>query len=252
MKARLAFVAVTAFVFFGHVEPGASGEDLLKPSEPASLDTVEALCIERCRGHDTLTGRMRLQKQFTAPQGEVTSEAIGEYEHQRKGEKLMFRVELKMTVTTRAGGKESSAVQRILTLSDGQFSYTIAEMNGAIVSATKAISLPSQSVLADVHFFKTLRDSYTLRVMPDEKVDGHDVWVIEARPRKQAPGGPAKTLHYLIKESGIRLRSTDHDASGARIQFTGLSDIKLDEPIDPKRFIFTVPKGVKVVDVTGA
>lgn len=224
--------------------------DVLKPTE--TLESVEARCIQRCRGHDTLTARMRLHKEMNSPQGEVTIEAIGEYQHQRKGEKLMFRVELKNTVVTRSGGRESKVEQTVVTISDGQFSYNLAEMGGQVINATKTLSQPAQTMLADENFFKTLRTHYELRLLPEEKIDGQEVWVIEARPRRPAPGGPAKTVHYLLKEGGIRLRSTDHDASGRRIQLTGLSEIKFDEQIDPRRFIFTVPKDIKVMDLTGS
>lgn len=224
--------------------------EVLKPTE--TLESVEAQCARRCREHASLTARLRLNKEINSPQGEVTIEAIGEYQHQRKGEKLMFRVELKNTVVTRSGGRESKVEQKVLTISDGQFSYNMAEMGGQVINATKSLSQPAQTMLADENFFKTLRTHYELRLMPEEQIDGQEVWVIEARPRRPAPGGPAKTMHYLLKEGGIRLRSTDHDASGRRIQLTGLSEIKFDEKIDPRRFIFTVPKDIKIMDLTGS
>lgn len=253
MKPSLNIAVAATCTLLGLASLSASDKEPLPATPPPdSLVTIERLAVERCRGHNSLTGRMRLHKEFTAPQGEVTTEAIGEYLHERQGEKIMFRVDLKNVVTTRAGGREAKVEQQILTISDGMFSYTLAETDGKIVSASKSVAQPAQTVLADVNFFQTLRAKFALKVMPDEKIDGHDVWVIEARPHAPVPGAAARSLHYILKDSGIRLRSTDHDATGRRIQFAGLSDLKFDEPIDPKRFIFTAPKGVQIVDMTGS
>ena len=53
-------------------------------------------------------------------------------------------------------------------------------------------------------FFDALfRENY-VRLLPDDKVDGHEVWVIESTPKQMIGGQPVKTVHYILKDCGLQ------------------------------------------------
>ncbi len=214
-----------------------------------SFDQVKSASSQHCREIHSLTGKIRIDTESSTQQLTVHSEALGSYEHLvRKDGKLLFRVDLQNKVTQSANGRSASIDQSVSTISDGHFSYTLTTQPGQPATALRNLPKPSQTVLGDEAFFDGLSRGYHVRVLPDEKIDGKDVWVLEARPK--APGRVAKTIHYIQKDHGIRVRSTGHDATGKRVQLTELSDIKIDPPLKQDRFVFKAPAGVKIVDMT--
>lgn len=241
MTCALPFV----LLLFGIAQP--------QPSTPAvaSFDTVKSASSQHCQQFHTLTGKIRIDTVSSTQQVSIHTEALGSYEHLvRKDGKLLFRVDLHNKVTQSANGRSAAVEQSVSTISDGHFAYTLTTQPGQPATALRNLPKPSQTVLADEAFFDGLSRGYHVRVLPDEKIDGKEVWVLEARPKAPAPGRAAKTIHYIQKVSGIRIRSTGHDATGKRVQLTELSDIKIDPPLKQDRFVFKAPAGVKIVDLT--
>ncbi|RIK68792.1 MAG: hypothetical protein DCC65_01280 [Planctomycetota bacterium] len=222
-----------------------------QPEGRESLGAIRAECLSKASAHSTVAAKIRLNTEVISGQVSVVSEANGTYEHQRKGAKLLFRVEMKNQIRTKAGKRVVDDEQAVLTIGDGVHAYTLTHQKGKEPSAVKSMPVASQTLLADEPFFEVLASNFEVRVLPDEKIDAQDVWVLETRPRTPKPGQAAKTLHYIRKDCALRVRSTGHDATGRRIQFSGLSEVKLDPEIDPRRFIFEAPDGVKVMDLTG-
>lgn len=182
----------------------------------------------------------------------METEGKGTYEELREGEKIMFRSELTNEIKAEIHGRRNQGTQKVLTISDGRFGYVLTLGPGDRKQAVKTLApKASQALLADGAFFERLRTKYQATVLQDEEVDGKEVWVVEARPTAPGPGEPAKITHYILKDCAIRVRTTGHDAQGRRVQFTGLSEIKLNAEIDLRRFIFEVPRGVEMIDMTG-
>jgi outer membrane lipoprotein-sorting protein len=180
----------------------------------------------------------------------IQAHANGAYEHLRRKGRLMFRVDLKNTVTQIVRDQKSFGEQSVQTISDGKYAYTLSTSAGQPPSATRATPKPGQTVLADEAFFDSLERDFVLKVLPEETINSIPVWVLEAVPRPRSSGKVAKAVYYLTKDSGIRIRSTNHDRAGKRIQLTELTDIKLDPPLNPDRFVFKAPPGVPVVDLS--
>lgn len=216
-----------------------------------TVESIERQAIAACENHKTLSAKMRLTADLTMGAAEIRTESNGTYEHQRQGENVVFRAELKNVVTSKARGQERKVEQTVVTISDGEASYTLTIQPGIKPTATKGAPKPGQTVLADRHFFNSLKKQYDIRVLPDDEVEGKPAWALEATPRQPAPNQPAKSIYYIHKDSGIRVKNTGHDKTGRRIQLTALTDLKLDAPIDSKRFMLDIPDGVTIVDTTG-
>jgi outer membrane lipoprotein-sorting protein len=53
----------------------------------------------------------------------------------------------------------------------------------------------------------------------------------------------------VAKDSGIQVRSILMDADGDPVLTTNYSDITVNPELDPKRFDYTPPPGVEVIDM---
>ncbi len=232
---------------------GASCLLLLVTCQGASagdtLQAIEAACVQRIAERPSLTAKIRMQTVRLTGAEVIISDSNGTYEHLLKGDQLLFRVEMKNEVTTRSRGREVRAVQQLLTVCDGRFAFTLTQQ-GTSKSVVKNLMQPGQSTLADKPFFEGLRRGFEVKVLPDAKLGDEDAWVIEAIPRQLGPGQPAKMVHYILKSSGIRSKSTGHDQMGRRIQLTQLTELSFEATADAKRFRFELPKGVEVLDLT--
>jgi outer membrane lipoprotein-sorting protein len=200
------------------------------------------------RKHVSVEAKLLLQVELGNPSQPVTNIGQGTYEQLNVGDVIKFRMDLKNKVVTETNNKTIEIGQSsISVVSNGQSVFTLTEKMGE-KTAVKNLSRPNQSFAASQFFFDSLFRENFVQLLPDEKVDGKEVWVIESRPKMG--GQPAKTIHYILKDCGLRVKTTGHDPSGARIQHSLLTEIKLDQPPKPARFVFKAPPGVSVVDLS--
>ena len=89
-----------------------------------------------------------------------------------------------------------------------------------------------------------------MKVLPDEKVDGKDTFVIEAVPKGLARQPVTKMKYYLEKENGTVVKLLGYDRAGSEIMSIVYSNIKINPEIDVSRFVFQAPEGVQVMDMT--
>lgn len=216
-----------------------------------SIPSIEAQAIAAAEKVDAVSAKMRINTLVKMGDADIESESNGTYEHQRHGNRIVFRIDLNNVVTSRHQGQTRKAEQTVLTISDGSACYVITTQVGRKPTVTKSIAQPGQNIVADENFFTSLKKSYDLRVLPDQNIEGKKAWVIEATPKAASDDQPAKTIHYIQKESGLRVKSTGHDKTGRRIQLTALSQINLKPDIKPDRFLVELPDDVTIVDMTG-
>lgn len=172
----------------------------------------------------------------------------GTIEWMRKGDKFLYRNDNKGMMTQNMSGQENKMESNATMISDGDFMYTLTEQMGQ-KHAFKAPVDPNISGDAKV-MFAALREDSNLKVLPDEKVDGADAYVIEAMP-KEAQGSPmSKTLFYFRKDNGMMVKNEAFDDKGKKIFTTTTTDIKMNTEIPAERFVFKAPAGVEVTDLT--
>lgn len=93
---------------------------------------------------------------------------------------------------------------------------------------------------------------YTLKLLPDETVDGKPCYVIEMTPASPAMRATmGRMVSYYVKKTGLSIKGVSYDTKGKVSSTTITTDVKVDEKIDPSQFVFKAPAGVTVQDMTG-
>lgn len=175
------------------------------------------------------------------------SEMTATIEWARKGDKSLYRSEMKGTMVQKVGDQEMKNESNTMIVSDGDFLYSVAETMGQkMAMKLKADPLATG---APKEMLASLKQDSDVKVLPSAKVDGRDCFVLEATP-KQAAGPIVKTTFYFCKQTGIAVKTVSADKSGKAVMTNTLSDIKVNTEIDPKRFVFEAPAGVTVQDLT--
>lgn len=177
------------------------------------------------------------------------SEFRGTTELVLKGEKAFSRTEMNQTTVTTEDGKTTTEKTHSLIVVNAEFTWTLTETDG------KTTVMKMQAYTAATYspetYFKSYRDNYTIKSLPDAKFDGADCYVLEAK-MKPVEGLPASGafVTYYRKDCGISVKSVTYDADGKVTMESLTTDLKLNPSISDKRFEFTVPEGVEVMDMT--
>jgi outer membrane lipoprotein-sorting protein len=176
----------------------------------------------------------------------MTSE--GTFEQTRQGDKVMMRQEGTAHTTMKMAGNETKNETKSLFVSDGTTAWSLTDTDGQkFCTKTK---IPSET-----DAFETMRKDFTGKVLPDEKVDGADCYVLEYTPKAAAdagaaPGTATRYVYYYRKDCGLAVKTVLFTADGKPMMTTTLSDIKLGGKVDESHFKFEPPAGVQVMDTT--
>ena len=214
------------------------------------LEDVKKRITAAWKNHRTMTAKMDSLTQFDFGVMSVESKATGTIEVMREGDTFKSRMELRVSNTRKMGEESETMEQKALTVVDGEYVWTLMEM-GEQKQAMKA-KATEQSAPDPARMLTGLREEFNLKVLPDEKVDGREAWVIEATPKTPGAIPIVRMVQYFWKEHGVLLKSVGYTAEGQTANTITFSEHKFDEKIDPARFTLTVPEGVTVIDQTAA
>jgi outer membrane lipoprotein-sorting protein len=176
--------------------------------------------------------------------GEGTCELL------RKGDKILTRLELRMAMNQKMGEKEEKQETKQLVIVDGQNTYTLQEVGGQ-KQATKT-KVDAQFAMDPKTALENFRKTNTIKLLPEEKVDGISTYVFELTPKEEGPG-PGRSLVYFDQSTGFIVKQVGYgpsDKSDKPMQTLTLRDAKYGTKIDPERFVFKAPEGVEVQDMT--
>lgn len=216
-----------------------------------SLEDVEKKLVEAHSKMKSYTSKTKTVQSFDMGGGnKMSSDYGGNIEWKREGEKQMFRTEMKGTTTQSMGGTDNKMEVSVLMISDGDFLYTLSEQMGQKM-ATK--QKPDTAMAGDPKkLFEKIRADNEVKVLPEEKLDGASVIVLEVIPKNTADGPVAKSMMYFAKDTGINVKVVGKDKDGKEVFTNTSTDIKLNTEIAKDRFVFKAPEGVQVMDMTGA
>lgn len=202
----------------------------------------------------------------------------GTYECMKKGDALLFRLEVQTKGALSGSGIEWTTSGRRLVVGDGAFVYALLEIQETHSRSTaRKLPLDAKHIVrvAGRRLFEELRDTYDLKVLTDERAGGRSpYYVIEAtaktRPKDEEaavpelrhldrPHGMPPTTFDCDREvltfdkgTGILLERVGYDWRG-EVAFTiNVFDIKVNRPVSHDRFEFEVPEGIELEDSTGA
>lgn len=169
----------------------------------------------------------------------------GTYAVLKDGDKMKFRMEGKTKMEM--PGMENApgaGEQKLLVISDGEYTYQLSEtmgMKNAVKSKAESEVIP----------WAAMRDTHELKVLPDEKVDGEDCFVIEAKAKEAAEMQANRLVFYCRKDIGATIKQVAFTAGDVPVNTLTFTDIKINPTFDPGHFKFEAPEGVTVVDHTG-
>jgi outer membrane lipoprotein-sorting protein len=212
------------------------------------LAQIEQKIISAAEEVKSCQADMTMLTTMDTPGMTMKSQGKGRFEFQLKDGKKLSRTELKMTTTTTAAGQENRMESGTLAISDGEYSWVLADQMGQKMVMKRKLDA-AQAGVASKAMFDALREDFTLKLLDDAKCDGRQAYVIEATPKQ--PGATGKQLYFFDKDSGMLLKMEVFTPEGKLLSSTTMTNYKVNEPIDPKRFVFTVPDGVTVMDQTG-
>ncbi|MFQ5489337.1 MAG: outer membrane lipoprotein carrier protein LolA [Phycisphaerae bacterium] len=214
-----------------------------------TLEQIEAKLAAAQDKLNSMTAATTTVQDMEMGGGSMKSHTQGTYEWLRQGKNILFRLDITGTHEQSFGGQATKSTSTTTMISDGQFVYTLADQNGQKM-ATKAAA--TKNANTDVRaMFKSMHESYNLKPLPDETVDGRICYVIELVPKETQNNPMSRQKYYMCKELGMSIKSVAYDASGKEMMSTLVTEIKTGAKISPDRFKFQPPAGVEVMDLTG-
>jgi outer membrane lipoprotein-sorting protein len=215
-----------------------------------TLETVEKAIVEKAANTQSQQARVTTMQRMQTPQMSYDSQGETTYEFLKQGEKWLSRTESKTISNSSVAGQEHKQNTTMLVIDDGKFVWTLSEMDGQ-KSVMKSRSEANRALLTDKAYFDNLRKDFELKLLPDETVDGRATWPIQATPRQPASEGMiAMLLNYFDKETGVCIKTIGKDSSGKEVMTSVTKDIKVNPTLAADRFVFKVPEGVTVMDMT--
>lgn len=217
-----------------------------------TLEEVKKKIHDKVSGYKSLEYKGYATTDFNTPQFSSKSKTEMTAQYLKQGEKILGRTESKINSEQKMGDQVSKNTVHITSISDGQFDYTIQDTDG-VKTATKSNLAMNKELnpFNTLGMFKTMEETYDVKLMPDETVDGKPAWVLEMKPKDPAAAATmGRTISYYDKESGISIKSTSYDPAGKPISTFITKDIKVNSSISPDRFVFKAPPGVEVMDTT--
>ncbi len=207
----------------------------------ATIEDVEKQVREARKKFDTLTAKVEQHTTTKQMGAEMTITAKGTLEAMNKDDKELSRMEMSMKMEMAGGGHQMEG--KMVTVSDGVYAYALNDMMGmknVVKQKAENTDLPWQP----------MKEQYDLKVLPDEKLDGQDVFVVEATPKQKEAEGPSRMVFYVRKDLGVAVKTVVYGADKEPMSTTTVSDIKTGVELSPERFKFEVPEGAQVMDMT--
>ena len=218
------------------------------PAAADTLEEVEQKLIESYQKLKSYSARSKAVQDYQFGEGNgIKSESEGTIEWMRQDDKFLLRSEGKTSAVQTMAGQQNKSEQKALTISDGQFLYTLMEQGGE-KTAYKRKAEPS--MIGDARsLLEGLRAEHVIKVLSDETVDGQACYVIEATPRESQAGMASTQMLYFRKDVGINIKTVVLDQNKKAVLVSTLSELKINPDINAERFVFKVPEGVPVTDL---
>jgi outer membrane lipoprotein-sorting protein len=210
-----------------------------------SLADVKKKIESQSQSHQTLRQEMRMTTDMPGTAGKMTS--TGTMEFARRGkDKWVMRSDTVMKMPKQEGQPELEPMKSTA-INDGQYLYSITDQGGQKTAMKMKADQGGQKA-ADPTGFGEMEKQYDLKLLPDEKVDGKNTWVIEAKPKQDQMGGIDRVVMYYDQANGVAVKTVTYDKAGKALSTIEMTKVEVDVKIPDERF--TVPAGVQVTDMT--
>lgn len=214
----------------------------------AKLDDVKKKIAERSAKHNSVQFKMEMTSDMSQPGMTMKSKSNSTMKYMKKGDKMLSRVEMN-SVMVMKGPMDQTVESKGTSVVDGEFMWSYSESMGN-KSATKMKVPENQKNQFDP---SAGWEQFHIALKDDEAVGDAKCWVIEMTPKDAAlKAQMSKSVTYYDQKTGLMAKQIGYDGEGKVMSTMTVSDVKINEKIDPKVFTFTPPPGVQVQDMTNA
>ncbi len=204
------------------------------------LRVLEQTITRMWTEHRSMTFRFNEDSRMVVPDRH-SFKAEGTREIVRHGEVTKSRSESTYLEVRDVEGKEvRTDPKRALNICDGKYRYNHIE------GESTAGKWPADDCEHPVRRFLWLKDRYDLKLAPDEKIDGQDAFVVEVSRK----GVPFREWLLYYRKDGALLKQINFDFDKTIRSTIVYRDIQFDVPLEPRRFAFVAPEGVRVEERT--
>ncbi len=212
-----------------------------------TIESVEKKILKMLEHNRTMVAHVVSTIEESSEDFNIKTTKRGSYECVKSGQTTRFRQESLITGVESVAGDKTEFEQTELIVCDGQNVYTLVDNMGH-KSAVRVKADRSRTGGIDKALFARWHRAYNMTLLPDDKVDGQATYVIEAKPKLDDAVLPARTLYFFRKDNGIMVKRIQENSDGKITESTTYSDVRVNEEIDPSRFVFKAPEGVRVKD----
>jgi outer membrane lipoprotein-sorting protein len=172
----------------------------------------------------------------------------GTYEWAKRGETRLIRFGLVNTIRITTGEAKTLRTGEILNfVYDGEFLYSQLQQPKTFKQTTKSRYEPDRVLqIGGKNLFRDLSESNSLKLLPEEMLNGRASYVIEATPT----AGKGSAVHYFDKQTGVRSRMIERDETGKATLTLTLSDFNTSPEFSEDYFTYKLPEGFELIDKT--
>ena len=172
----------------------------------------------------------------------------GTYEWTKRGEKRLIRFGLVNTIRVTTGEAKVIRTGEILNfVYDGEFLYSQLQQPKAFKQTTKYRYEPNRVLqIGGKDLFRDLTENNSLKLQPEEMLNGRASYVIEATPTT----GKSSSIHYFDKQTGVRSRLIERDENGKATLTLTLSEFSTSPEFSEDYFTYKLPEGFELIDKT--
>lgn len=217
-----------------------------------SLEEVEKKLLAAHAQLQSYSARMQHRERLEMSGTDyMATEVTGTIEWMRKGDKILYRLDMSGTVTQKFGEAEPQVIGQTSTLvSDGTHYFTLAEQLGHRRFIKQKVDTTVNGDIRSI--IDIVKADNSIALAPDDKVEGAECHVIELTP-KDPPGDDDpihKTLLYFRKDIGLNVKVVSRNKAGKTVYDRTLVDLKINPSIEPSRFVLERPADVELTDLT--
>lgn len=192
------------------------------------------------------TAKLSTSQEFQRRDGGRTHSRVeGTIEWMRQGDQYLYRSDIRGTSTHSLDGQESKIDSQTTMISDGEWFYTVSQQRGETM-AIKQKADPTVRGDISTYLHAMSRDQEA-KLVGKEKVDDRECDVIELVPRAPGDSPIVRTLVYYDRATGLNIQTLGKGKNDEVIYRSRVTDLKLNEEINPARFVFEAPPGVEVM-----
>jgi outer membrane lipoprotein-sorting protein len=249
--ARIAVIGLLALVATANV--ASAGE--------MTLEEVQKDICEKFEKIRFLSATSRLQSLRDTPKFTMSSKGAGTLEYAFiDGKQLIFMTESRDMETIfkdqkvlNGAGKGGNSMKSTFAgdfLNDGESIYTILGKAGGKSVMKDKIDREGIPRFGR-NFFEYLPKFQTPKLLPNEKHENQDVYVIEGVVPNRGKNNPVASMRYYFRiADGIMVKQTNHEEDGNTLSTTIYENFKIDVPIPRERFVLNVPPGTVITDAS--